>query len=400
MSTLKVDAIRHNSATSDAITTASDGTCTARITSINGGSALSHRNVLINGAMTVSQRGTTHSHTSSNNNTYTLDRWRTRDSGLDFDCTITQSTDSPDGFANSLKITPDATETPTASNNGFITQQPLGNTVQHFAHGTSSAKSMTLSFYAKTGSQNNGHTYAVQIRKFDSGNNNRKFVTQSFTVTSSWQRFTMTFAGDTSTAIPNTNDYTGMEINWHLATGSDDLKPAQSTWTTYDDQVSGWNGRWTSVTGQSNFMDNTNNEFYLTGCQLEVGDTATSFEHRSFDDELRRCQFYYNKVYDVEGQSGEKPFLLGTYLNGSELACVAQFPKMRAVPSLDITNGTNKFMIRRNSASDNFDTFTMRYGTTTTAELYASSNVSGTAGQCGIIRGADTDVYIAFDAEI
>ena len=102
----------------------------------------------------------------------------------------------------------------------------------------------------------------------------------------------------------------------------------------------------------------------------------------------------------MEGQSGEKPFLLGTYLSNSELACVVQFPKMRVVPSLDITNGTSKFMIRRNNASDHFDTLTMRYGTTTTAELYTGSNVSGTAGQCGIIRGADTDVYIAFQAEI
>lgn len=252
---------------------------------------------------------------------------------------------------------------------------------------------MTLSFYAKTGSQNNGHQYSLQIRKYDSSGN-RKFVTQAFTVTSSWQRFTMTFPGDTATAISNTNDYQGMEINWHLCTGPDDLIAAQSTWSTLNSSV------WQGVTGQSNFMDNTNNEFYLTGCQLEVGDTATSFEHRSFDDELRRCQYYYNKVYDVEGQSGEKPFLLGTYLNGSELACVAQFPKMRVVPSLDITNGTNKFMIRRNSASDSFNTLGMRYGTTTTAELYTSSGVSGTAGQCGIIRGADADVYIAFDAEV
>ena len=177
MSTLKVDAIRHNSASSDAITTAADGTCTAKITSINGGSALSHRNVLINWRDSY-QRGSTHSHTSSNNNTYTLDRWRTRDSGLDFDCTITQSTDSPDGFRY-FKITPDATETPSASNNGFITQQPLGETVQHFAHGTSSAKSMTLSFYAKTGSQNSGHQYSLQIRKYDSSGN-RKVVLQLF----------------------------------------------------------------------------------------------------------------------------------------------------------------------------------------------------------------------------
>ena len=73
---------------------------------------------------------------------------------------------------------------------------------------------------------------------------------------------------------------------------------------------------------------------------------------------------------------------------------------MRGVPSLDITDGSNKFMIRRECASDHFNTLTMRYGTSTTAELFTGSNVSGTAGQCGIIRGADTDVYIAFSAEL
>ena len=57
-------------------------------------------------------------------------------------------------------------------------------------------------------------------------------------------------------------------------------------------------------------------------------------------------------------------------------------------------------MIRRDNGSDHFSTFSMRYGTTTTAELFTGSNVSGTSGQCGIIRGADTDVYIAFQAEI
>ena len=150
----------------------------------------------------------------------------------------------------------------------------------------------------------------------------------------------------------------------------------------------------------ANFFDSTSNEMYMTGLQIEVGNTMTSYEHRTYGEELIRCQRYYNKVYDVEGQSGEKPFLLGTYLSGSELACVVQFPKMRGVPSLDITNGSSKFMIRRDNGSDHFSTFSMRYGTTTTAELFTGSNVSGTSGQCGIIRGADTDVYIAFQAEI
>ena len=175
MSTLKVDAIRHNSATSDAITTAADGTCTAKITSMNGGSTLSHRNVLINGAMTISQRGLTFSHVgSSNTNILTMDRWKIRRSGSnDFDTTITYSSDSPDGFLKSLKITPDAVETPTGTMNGLIEQQIEGKNLQHFAFGTSSAKSITASFYAKSGSQNNGHNYTLQLRKYDSSNNTR-----------------------------------------------------------------------------------------------------------------------------------------------------------------------------------------------------------------------------------
>ena len=73
---------------------------------------------------------------------------------------------------------------------------------------------------------------------------------------------------------------------------------------------------------------------------------------------------------------------------------------MRTIPSLDITNGTNKFMVRSNNVSDHFDTLSLRYGTTTTAEIFQGSNVSGTSGYTGFLRGADTDVYIAFQAEL
>ena len=78
MSTLKVDGIRSNSATSDAITLASDGTCTANITSINGG-AIGTKNLLINGKMMVAQRGT-----SATTNGYgTVDRWASTYGGTD-----------------------------------------------------------------------------------------------------------------------------------------------------------------------------------------------------------------------------------------------------------------------------------------------------------------------------
>ena len=109
MSTLKVDAIRHNSATSDAITTAADGTCTAKLTSINGGSQLSHRNIVINGDMRVAQRsvGPVAVSDGSNENYQTIDRMRfSFGNSAAGACNISQSTDAPTtlGFTKSHKV--------------------------------------------------------------------------------------------------------------------------------------------------------------------------------------------------------------------------------------------------------------------------------------------------------
>jgi len=393
MSTLKVDAIRHNSATSDAITTAADGTCTARITSINGGSALSHRNVLINGAMTISQRGSTFSHVgSSNTNILTMDRWKIRRSSLEFDTTITHSTDSPDGFLNSLKITPDAVETPSASQNGLIEQQIEGQSLQHFAFGTSSAKSITASFYAKSGSQNNGHNYTLQLRHYDSSNNTR-IVTKAFTVTSSWQRFTMTFAGDTSNDIKNSTDYTGFEFIFQLATGPDDLVAEQPTWTsTYNN--------WRGVTGNSNFMDNTNNEFYVTGCQLEVGDTATSFEHRSYQEEIIRCYRYY---YRLNGDNN-KTYMIGMSDNDNlNIYGFFHFPvHMRTAPgSIEQSGDASHYKVRRDTTKTCTAVPAFVDATQFACRVnFPSNNHGWGTGQMLWCQGGSSSSYLGFSAEI
>jgi hypothetical protein len=289
MSTLKVDAIRHNNATSDAITTASDGTCTAKLTDVGGG-GLSHRNKLINGAMIISQRGTSFDVNTSSD--YTLDRFQlVHSGGITYDATVTQVDDGPDGFRKSLKISPDTVETSMPSSENAMIQTKLeGQDCQDFAFGTSSAKKVTISFYAKSGSQNNNHQYTLQIRKYDDSGN-RNMVNRAFTVTTSWQRYIMTFDGDTAENIVNTKEL-GMQIAWHLATGTSDIHGAS---TTFGRTVN--NSLYSGVTGQSNFLDNTSNEFYLTGCQLEVGDTATTFEHRSLQDEFHRCCRYYQKYF-------------------------------------------------------------------------------------------------------
>ena len=102
MSTLKVDNIRHNSATSDAITMASDGTCTAKLTDV-GGAALSHRNVLRNGGMTIHQRGGNTTGINNTQNYFGADGWYYNNGGAGT-VTLSHETDSPDGFSNSIKV--------------------------------------------------------------------------------------------------------------------------------------------------------------------------------------------------------------------------------------------------------------------------------------------------------
>ena len=253
-------------------------------TSVNGGQ-LSHRNRVINGAMEINQRASSYTATGEE---YTLDRFEHRTgSGFTFDTTTTQSTSAPAGFTKSLKITPDSTQTPTGSHNGMVAQLIEANNLVGFAHGTSSAKKSVLSFYAKSASQNNNHQYTVQLNKLASSGQ-YYYVNKAFTVTSSWQRFTVAFAADTSNDI-TTGTGEGFRILFHLAAGSTDIGSEVSTWTAA-------NGNF-AVTGQSNFMDNTSNEFYLTGVQLEASDSdvATDFEHRSFGEELSLCQRYYQR---------------------------------------------------------------------------------------------------------
>ena len=189
MSTLKVNAIRQTGASSDAITLVSDGTCTAKVTN-----KVSSRNKIINGAMRISQRHGSDSVQLSASEQYFIDRWE-NDTGSSFDmkCDVSQSSEAPEGFAKSMKFDCDGVSTPTGGHNGLICTHIEGQDLQDFKFGTSNAEDITLSFYAKSGSQNNGHVYGVFLGAYlDQVRNSQ---TKGFTVTSSWQRFTMTFAG-------------------------------------------------------------------------------------------------------------------------------------------------------------------------------------------------------------
>ena len=248
--------------------------------------ALSNRNLIINGAMQVAQRGT--SATVGPNGTgegYTVvDRIRNSLNGS-FVSTFTQSTDAPSGFGNSAKI-----EITTADNSLGSTEfwhfryGFEGQDLQSIGKGTSDAKSFTLSFWVKS---NKTGVYTTEFED----NNNARLNSMSYTINSSnvWEYKSLTFNPDTTGAFTNNNNLS-LRLNFWLCSGS------QYQGGTF------YNGTWggdvdgNRVHGsQVNLGDTVGNTWQITGVQLEVGDTATPFEHRSYGEELAKCQRYFEK---------------------------------------------------------------------------------------------------------
>ena len=239
------------------------------------------RNILINSDMSIAQRGTsTASITGAGY--YTVDRFRTAISSLGT-FTQSQSTDVPSGqgFSSSLKMdctTADAS--PSGSDQLIIQQKIEGQNLQYLKKGTANAESLTLSFWVKS---NKTGTYVTNILD----NDNSRQISNSYTINASniWEKKTLTFAGDTTGVFDNDNN-TSIELNFWLGAGS--------TYTSGTLQTS-----WTSsaaadlAVGQVNLADSTANEWYITGVQLEAGQTASEFEFLPYGVNLGRCQRYY-----------------------------------------------------------------------------------------------------------
>ena len=352
------------------------------------------KNIIVNGAMKVAQRGTS----STSQDYQTVDRFKSVQSSIDEVANQSQvdvasgTTPYTLGFRKAYKFE-NGNQTSGAGAGDLIKMmhrveaQDIANSGWNYL---SSSSYITMSFWVKSSVAQN---FYVQLIAYDNATYNYTFETGSLSA-DTWTKVTHSIPGNSNIRFDNDNGL-GLEINWIQFGGTDRTASdfALNTWAAYASSSQ-------SPDMTSTWYTTNNATFELTGVQLEVGSVATDFEHRSFAQELQLCKRYYNKVFDAEGQSGELPASLAVYETNSAVTTTFNFPKMRAVPSLDITNGTNKFMVRSNSVSDHFDTMTLRYGTTQTAEIVASSGVSGTSGYGGFLRGADADVFIAFSAEL
>ena len=340
------------------------------------------KNMVINGAMQVAQRGTS----STSGGYATVDRFFTYiESCEQLAVTQTQSTDNPNGFGSSYKLDVTTAETATEANDQYeIVTRLEGQDLQHLQHNSSGAKSVTLSFWVRSSKTG---TYCVALYKRDTTRN----ITSTYAISSAntWEKKTVTFAGDTSGAIDNDANRS-LDISWKLLIGSNFTGTASTTWGSTTDARSA-NGH-TATWGSS-----TSDDFYLTGVQLELGSTATDFEHRSYGEELVLCQRYYQILVDG---GADKAVGTGFYWSSNEVDMHHRFDgEMRAAPTLDHVVGTDYY--RMSSSADSFNGFSgIQYTTTRSCNMYISAYVSGTAGYTSDIRSRNADSFIAFTAEL
>jgi hypothetical protein len=348
------------------------------------------KNIIINGDMSIAQRGTSATGLGNGDNGYhTCDRWRFEEAGSPtFEFTQSQSTDVPtgQGFATSLKMDCTTADVSLAAADGLtIAQRIEGQNLQYLKKGTANAESVTLSFWVKS---NKTGTYTAEI--YDDDNTRQISKTYTINSASTWEKKTITFAGDTTGALNNDN-LTSLYLFFWLGAGTDFTSGTLNT-------------SWNSVTAanrvsssQVNIGDDTANEWLITGIQLEAGTTASDFEFLPVDVNLQRCLRYYQLI----AQGNAQYFSNGHYRNSTDLRTVYVHPViMRASPTLDQASGTDYYEFFRDNSSDNFDDFNVFFSNNRQSLLINNTDVSGTGGQAGMLATDDANSYLALDAEL
>ena len=358
------------------------------IGNINAGGGGVNRNLVINGAMNVAQRGTSSTGLGASGGYFTVDRVYLSAANTAGRLTMTQDGSGPSGFANSLKLACTTADTSIAANELVMLQHNFeGQNLQTLNKGTSSAVPVSVSFYVKG---NASATYVCELYDYD----NTRQISQTFNVTTDWTKVELTFVADTTGALDDDNALS-FALNIVLHAGSNFTSGTLST-------------TWTSVTsanrhvGISSFFDSTDRTFFLTGLQMEVGQNPTEFEHEPVERTLAKCQRYYFKF--LEGAT--KEIGVAWFYNTTYMSTIFRFPTtMRASPTATATSGTNMYIVYRENAGDGFNSFTFENASTEQYSAYNSSEVGTTAtsGVAGIVRShpsAGGSAKIEFAAEL
>ena len=344
--------------------------------------ALSNRNMIINGAMQVAQRGTSSS--LSSGAIFLIDRFQTYE-GTGGSLNIEQSTTAPDDFYYSSKWTVTSADTSLASGEqAWVRQRIEGNNMAHLGWGTSSAKTVTLSFWVRSSVTG---TFAGSFQNSDG---NRVYpYTYSISSANTWEHKKVTLTGDTAGTWLKTNG-NGCTIYWSFGMATN-LQGTAGAWAASSART---------ASGETQLIANNGATFYLTGVQLEVGDTATPFEHRSYGEELAKCQRYFERL----DYSNTQFVSIGSASSSTVAYAMLSYSTKRASPSITLppsgtSGGALAFLTSAGGYPSGVGSHSIQLSSKTLARIYGS-------GYTGLNAGAPSSLFtsgassILIDAEL
>jgi len=387
MSTIKVNAIKNTSTDDGGIAIDNSGHVQVDGVQLPTAGAFSGRNLIINGAQEVDQRGSGSSAIGTlTNGKYITDRWNVRGEG-NTTGQCSQSANVPDGFVNSLLIEVGATAVARSANtNRFIRHNMEGYSMRSLRWGTSAAKAATISFWIKS-SLTGTYSFA-----FFSGSLDQHYATNyTIDTADTWEFKTISVPGPTSGTF-RTDNGLALYIQWDLGTGSNYQTSTLNQWASGDKRCSN---------NAVDFFNTANATLRITGIQFEMGEKVTSFEYRSYGDELARCQRYFCKSYNDGVNPGTNTSIgiksIRNYSSDarSDHSTTCQFPvTMRAAPTV--------VFYAKGGTQDRFSTGNSTYGVFSGTNTISSASNHGMTGLGGVSLGtsvsANSFTYFHFTA--
>ena len=373
------------------VTTA--GITTAYISSINDGSISGFRNLITNGEMVLDQRNSGSAVTINSDGfggrLFPVDRFPVQRAGT-IVITAQQDTVAPPNFQNSVKLTVTTADSSVAATDyAFINHRLEGYTASPLRYGTSAAKEATLSFWVRSSITG---TYCIGISNYA---DNRAHV-KEYTINSAntWEYKTITITGDTTGTWEKTNSG-GMNISWTLLAGLD-YQATANTWHTSVKLATSNQTQWGSTSSAT---------FYLTGVQLELGNTASVFERRSYGQELALCQRYCHR-WGGDGSSSSQyiRWPMGTWVSSNQVIVGIPHPVTMRTASKSLTvKATSGIEIYSQALT--FASPTYSFNSDAATSDFSNINITGLSGGTAYVVMAgrfinDNTAYFLFSAEL
>ena len=381
MSTIKVNKIENASTADGGIAIDNSGHVQIDGQQLPTAGPLSNRNLFINGEQKVDQRNAGSAVTLSSAAAFVTDRWSAKINGGA--ATGQRVTDVPSGkgFVKSFKFDVTTADTSLGSNDEIFVQHLIeAQNLSQLRYGTSEAQSITISFWVRSALTGD---YGFYISELDAGRAYQ--TTYNISAADTWEYKTITIPGDTAGTI-NDDNGAGFEVRWYLGVGSN--KAGSSNQNAWGTDASNRHPAGT------NLMASTSNDWFITGCQLEVGEKATPFEHRSYGDELARCQRYFIKSGNIGTATEWFPGVATHAEHGRVMALALDGQNDRAViidsfPTAMRAAGSATFYPGRDQVTNTAGNITVYNGNTSVTT--SGKPIPSTTGFEAYFTGTSTD---------